>query len=45
MIGKWINMIRRLRDEEKIEYILIGIGIGIMIGYFLGIMFVGMYNG
>ena len=38
-------MIRRLRDEEKIEYILIGIGIGIMIGYFLVIMFVGMYNG
>ena len=31
-------MIRNLRDEEKINYIIIGIVIGVMIGYVIGLV-------
>jgi len=31
-------MIRNLSNEEKISYILIGMGLGIMIGYFIGLI-------
>jgi uncharacterized membrane-anchored protein YhcB (DUF1043 family) len=31
-------MIRVLRDEEKINYIIIGIIIGVMIGYVIGLV-------
>ena len=30
-------MIRNLRDKEKIDYILIGIAVGVMIGFALGL--------
>tara|TARA_Y100000996_G_C22065268_1_gene454989 strand:- start:182 stop:292 length:111 start_codon:yes stop_codon:yes gene_type:complete len=32
-------MVRRLRDEEQIEYIVIGIFIGMMIGFLMGMVF------
>jgi len=35
-------MIRNLSDSEKVQYIIIGIWIGIMIGYFLGLTLTGM---
>jgi len=31
-------MIRNLPDDDKISYILIGMGLGIMIGYFIGLI-------
>ncbi len=37
-------MIRMLPDNEKIEYIIIGIFIGIGIGYVLGITMVHIYG-
>jgi uncharacterized membrane-anchored protein YhcB (DUF1043 family) len=37
-------MIRNLSDNEKIDYIIIGIIIGIMIGIFIGMVMVRMYG-
>ena len=31
-------MIRNLPDDDKISYILIGIFIGMMVGYFIGLI-------
>tara|TARA_Y100000004_G_scaffold194775_1_gene260190 strand:+ start:347 stop:460 length:114 start_codon:yes stop_codon:yes gene_type:complete len=35
-------MIRNLSDSEKVQYIIVGIWIGMMIGYFLGLALTGM---
>lgn len=35
-------MIRNLSDDEKVSYIIIGIAIGIMVGYFFGIATLGL---
>ena len=37
-------MIRNLSNNEKIDYIVIGIIIGIMVGFFIGMAMVRMYG-
>ena len=37
-------MVRRLRDEEQIEYIVIGIFVGVMLVFLVGMVFADLYR-